>query len=124
MLSKLERCSRFCSDTGVTAYSLHPGAVETDLNRHIDVTYFRGANFMIRALGALFYKTPEEGAQTTIYCSVDEKLANQTGLYYRLEFVVFYMMYDVLHDMIFNTIRYEMTRHDMTRQDTTEHDRT
>jgi NAD(P)-dependent dehydrogenase (short-subunit alcohol dehydrogenase family) len=88
MLSKLECSSRFCSDTGVTAYSLHPGAVDTELQRHLDTTYFRGANFLNRALGALIYKTPEEGAQTTIYCSVDEKLANQTGLYYRLEFVV------------------------------------
>jgi hypothetical protein len=34
---------------------------------------------------ALFFKTAEEGAQTTIYCAVDEKLADKTGLYYRLE---------------------------------------
>lgn len=27
-------------------------------------------------------KTPEQGTQTTIYCAVDEKCANQTGLYY------------------------------------------
>jgi hypothetical protein len=31
----------------------------------------------------MFFKTPEGGAQTSIYCSVDEKLANKTGLYYR-----------------------------------------
>jgi hypothetical protein len=31
----------------------------------------------------LFFKTPEEGASTTIYCSVDEGLADKTGLYYR-----------------------------------------
>jgi len=69
-------------DTGVTTYSLHPGAVDTELQRHLDDTYFRGANLLNRAFAALFYKTPEEGAQTSIYCSVDEKLANQTGLYY------------------------------------------
>jgi hypothetical protein len=34
-------------------------------------------------MGALFFKTAEEGAQTTIYCSVDENLASKTGLYYR-----------------------------------------
>ena len=27
-------------------------------------------------------KTPEEGAQTVIYCCVDPSVANQTGLYY------------------------------------------
>jgi hypothetical protein len=34
-------------------------------------------------VGNLFFKTPEQGAQTTIYCSVDESLADRTGLYYR-----------------------------------------
>lgn len=27
-------------------------------------------------------KTPEQGAQTTIHCAVDDKCANETGLYY------------------------------------------
>lgn len=27
-------------------------------------------------------KTAEQGAQTTIHCSVDEKVQNETGLYY------------------------------------------
>lgn len=27
-------------------------------------------------------KTSEQGAQTTIYCAVDEKCANESGLYY------------------------------------------
>lgn len=74
--------ARRLQDTGVTTYSLHPGAVNTELQRHLDDTYFRGANLLNRAFAKLFFKTPEEGAQTTIYCSVDEKLVNQTGLYY------------------------------------------
>jgi len=90
MLSKLECTSHSCSDTGITTYSLHPGVVDTELQRHLNDTYFRGANLINRAFATLFYKTPEEGAQTTIYCSVDEKLANQTGLYYRLVFVAFF----------------------------------
>jgi hypothetical protein len=40
---------------------------------------------MFYGLGSLFLKNAEEGAQTTIYCSVDPKLANKTGLYYRLD---------------------------------------
>lgn len=30
-----------------------------------------------------FLKSPASGAQTTIYCAIDEKCANETGLYYR-----------------------------------------
>lgn len=33
-------------------------------------------------IGKWFMKTPVQGAQTTIYCAVDEKCANETGLYY------------------------------------------
>jgi NAD(P)-dependent dehydrogenase (short-subunit alcohol dehydrogenase family) len=83
MLPKLDYTSYSCSDAGVTTYSLHPGAVNTELQRHLSDTYFRGANLLNRAFAKLFFKTPEDGAQTSIYCSVDEKLANQTGLYYR-----------------------------------------
>jgi hypothetical protein len=67
----------------VTTYSLHPGAVKTELQRHVDDTYFRGATILTSALASLFFNTPEGGAQTSIFCSVDEKLANETGLYYR-----------------------------------------
>jgi len=29
-----------------------------------------------------FIKTPESGAQTSIFCAVDESVANESGLYY------------------------------------------
>lgn len=29
-----------------------------------------------------FLKTPEQGAQTTIFCAVDESVANESGYYY------------------------------------------
>lgn len=35
----------------------------------------------------LFIKTPIQGAQTTLYCSLDEKCANETGLYYAWVFL-------------------------------------
>jgi hypothetical protein len=63
---------------------VHPGVVLTDLQRHWDTSFFSGAKAMFYGLGSLFLKNAEEGAQTTIYCSVDRKLANKTGLYYRL----------------------------------------
>lgn len=45
---------------GVNVYSLHP----------------------VRLAFCLFDKTPEEGAQTTIYCSIEESLEDETGCYY------------------------------------------
>jgi hypothetical protein len=46
-------------------------------------SYFSGVRGILNSVGALFFNTAEEGSQTTIYCSVDEKLADKTGLYYR-----------------------------------------
>ncbi|XP_023726530.1 retinol dehydrogenase 14 isoform X2 [Cryptotermes secundus] len=75
--------ARRLQDTGVTTYAVHPGVVLTDLQRHWDTSFFTGAKAVFYGLGSLFLKNAEEGAQTTIYCSVDRKLANKTGLYYR-----------------------------------------
>lgn len=68
---------------GVNTYSLHPGVIKTELGRHLDETLFRGARTLIGTIFGPFFKNPELGAQTTIYCAVDEKCANETGLYYR-----------------------------------------
>ncbi|XP_026331147.1 retinol dehydrogenase 13-like [Hyposmocoma kahamanoa] len=67
---------------GVNTYCLHPGVIKTELGRHLDETLFRGARLLIGTVFGPFLKSPELGAQTTIYCSVDEKCANETGLYY------------------------------------------
>uniref|UniRef100_A0A1B6GXS5 Retinol dehydrogenase 12 n=3 Tax=Cuerna arida TaxID=1464854 RepID=A0A1B6GXS5_9HEMI len=68
--------------TGVTVYSLHPGVVDTELSRHLDESVFWGAKWIFQNFGGFFMKTPEQGAQTTLYCAVEESLADQTGLYY------------------------------------------
>ncbi|KAK7869732.1 hypothetical protein R5R35_011799 [Gryllus longicercus] len=69
--------------TGVTTYSLHPGVVATELGRHLDTTYFKGLRWFFRTFGKLFIITPEQGAQTSIYCSVSEDVANESGHFYR-----------------------------------------
>ncbi|XP_011155356.1 retinol dehydrogenase 11 [Solenopsis invicta] len=68
---------------GINVYSLHPGVITTELGRHFSSTVFRGASTIFRSFFRPFLKNPEQGAQTTIYCSVDEKVANETGLYYK-----------------------------------------
>ena len=65
----------------ISVYSLHPGVIHTNLFRQFDRTY---RVLMICAWGILwpFLKSCKEGAQTTIYCSVEESIANETGKYY------------------------------------------
>ncbi|KAI5642303.1 short chain dehydrogenase domain-containing protein [Phthorimaea operculella] len=67
---------------GVNTYSLHPGVIKTELGRHLNSTMFPGARQIIGFLVGPFMKNPLMGAQTTIYCAVDEKCADETGLYY------------------------------------------
>lgn len=66
---------------GVNVYSLHPGVIKTDLGRHIRSSIPWGLHWLLNAF-SWFIKTPEQGAQTTIYCAVDEKCGAETGLYY------------------------------------------
>ncbi|XP_071643763.1 retinol dehydrogenase 12-like isoform X1 [Temnothorax longispinosus] len=71
---------------GINIYSLHPGLIFTGIARNSN-RMFRGAAFCVCicdniCVKKLFFKNVEQGAQTTIYCSVDEKTANETGLYY------------------------------------------
>uniref|UniRef100_A0A6P7GWU6 Retinol dehydrogenase 12-like n=1 Tax=Diabrotica virgifera virgifera TaxID=50390 RepID=A0A6P7GWU6_DIAVI len=63
---------------GITVYSVHPGAVKTDAARYLD----SGLYFIWTSVAMMFYKSPIQGAQTSIYCSVDEQCSNETGLYY------------------------------------------
>ena len=68
--------------TNVTTYSLHPGMVNTELTRHFHrqmpgpVMAFH--NFMKN----LLMIDAELGAQTSLYCALDQEVANQSGFYY------------------------------------------
>lgn len=70
--------------SGVTAYSLHPGTVNSELVRH--------SSFM-RCLWRLFFffiKTPQQGAQTSLYCALTEGLENLSGNHFRYECICFW----------------------------------
>jgi len=69
--------------SGVTVYSLHPGTVNTDIIRYVEATSNRIRLAMIKLVFNFFSKTPKNGAQTTIYCAVDESLEGVTGKYYQ-----------------------------------------
>ncbi|XP_054475470.1 retinol dehydrogenase 13-like isoform X1 [Anoplopoma fimbria] len=67
--------------TGVTTYSLHPGIIRTELGRHFWPKIPLWKRVLFTPLMFLI-KTPTEGAQTTIYCAVEESLQDESGLYY------------------------------------------
>lgn len=62
--------------TGVTANSLHPGVVKTELFRHQNILRH------IYYLGYPFFKTARSGAQTTLMIALDDKLFTTTGKYF------------------------------------------
>lgn len=62
--------------TNVTANSLHPGAVKTELGRHLGILHY------VALPVQMFVKSPKSGAQTTIYLAVDPDLENVSGKYF------------------------------------------
>ncbi|KAL2099197.1 hypothetical protein ACEWY4_005677 [Coilia grayii] len=58
-------------DTGVTVNALTPGIVRTNLGRHISIPLL--AKPLFNLASRAFFKTPQEGAQTSVYlaCSPD-----------------------------------------------------
>ncbi|XP_054152572.1 retinol dehydrogenase 12-like [Oppia nitens] len=70
-----ELAKRLGPNSTVRVYALNPGTVKTDAQRHVTSAAFEW--FMKRA-----FLTPEMGAQTSLYCSLDPTLDNETGFYY------------------------------------------
>ncbi|KAJ8395554.1 hypothetical protein AAFF_G00030350 [Aldrovandia affinis] len=70
--------ARRLQGTGVTANSLHPGVVMTEVMRH----YSWLIRFLFNLVGIFFFKSPEEGAVSTIYCAVSEEAEGITGKYF------------------------------------------
>merc|ERR1719384_2065415 len=66
--------------SGVTAYALHPGVIATDLGRHME--NWNCVTKMMWRCWAPFIKTPDSGANTTIYCAIEPSIAEHNGKYY------------------------------------------
>ena len=67
--------------TGITVYSLHPGVIDTELTRHIQKSHWVAYSLLGRLYRYLI-KTPFHGAQTTLYCCLEDKLSGVSGKYY------------------------------------------
>ncbi|KAK3554627.1 hypothetical protein QTP70_030021 [Hemibagrus guttatus] len=68
--------ARKLTGLNVTVNSVHPGTVRSDLVRHSTLMS------LVFALFSIFLKTPQEGAQTSIYCAVAEELHSITGKHF------------------------------------------
>ncbi|XP_034177072.2 retinol dehydrogenase 13 [Osmia lignaria lignaria] len=68
-------------DTGVTVNAVHPGIVNTEIMRHMDVYQNKICRFLIHAILWIFIKTPAKGAQPVLFAAIDPSLKDVTGAY-------------------------------------------
>ena len=73
-------CPPISTDTGVTANSLHPGSVNTDLQRHVKSGVL--GRLFFGTLGKLFMIDAVQGAQTTLRLALDPALEQVSGKYF------------------------------------------
>jgi NAD(P)-dependent dehydrogenase (short-subunit alcohol dehydrogenase family) len=64
---------------GVRAFSVHPGAVITDLMRSMSEEEVTAAIARSRNIGA--FKNPEQGAATSVWCATSSQLDGMGGVY-------------------------------------------
>ncbi|KAK0135115.1 Dehydrogenase/reductase SDR family member 13 [Merluccius polli] len=63
--------------TKVTCYSLHPGAINSDIGRNWSKVFKA-----VKPFTAFFFKNTEEGAQTTLHCALQEGIEGLSGKYF------------------------------------------
>lgn len=71
--------ARRLAGTGVTANSLHPGTVRTGFGKDGDVS---GIFALGLKIGGVFFKTPAQGARTSIHVASAPDLENTSGEYF------------------------------------------
>ncbi|KAM3615979.1 uncharacterized protein V6R79_010454 [Siganus canaliculatus] len=64
--------------TKVTCYSLHPGAINTELARNTSAIF----QLLLTPITSFFFKNPVQGAQTTLHCALQEGLEPLSGRYF------------------------------------------
>jgi len=77
-----ELARRQGAKSGVTVYAVHPGAVDSDLGRSYRDKIPAFVRKYLTDFVKVFLKTSEHGAQTSIYCAVEQSLEKETGKYY------------------------------------------
>ncbi|XP_054289560.1 retinol dehydrogenase 14 [Macrosteles quadrilineatus] len=70
--------ARRLEGTGVTANCLHPGLIDSGIWRNVPVPLSWGLKLIIKG----FFKTPEQGAQTSIYLATSPEVEGVNGKYF------------------------------------------
>lgn len=70
------------ANTGISVYVLHPGVIATELGRHVQGKYKRITAILYKPIVEKIVKSPFHGAQTTIYCCLDDSIECESGNYY------------------------------------------
>ena len=70
-----QELARRLQGSGVTTYSLHPGAIASNIWKRVPWPF---RDVMKR----LFMRSPEEGARTSVYCATASDRAKESGCYY------------------------------------------
>ena len=73
ILSTREMAKRLGKNSNVNVYVLHPGVIATELGRNAPADHAKSPIPRISV---------EMGAQTTLYCALEETLDSETGFYY------------------------------------------
>ncbi|XP_054152539.1 retinol dehydrogenase 14-like [Oppia nitens] len=73
-----ELARRLGTDSSINVYAVHPGGVRTEFARNQP---FYSKVFM-HVFGYIWLISAKSGAQTSLYCAIDEALDNETGFYY------------------------------------------
>ncbi|HWB91626.1 MAG TPA: SDR family NAD(P)-dependent oxidoreductase [Puia sp.] len=68
---------RVGQEYGVRAFAVHPGAILTDIFRYMIPQEFQDWKQMVKN-----FKTPEQGAATSIWCALSPQLDGMGGVYY------------------------------------------
>jgi NAD(P)-dependent dehydrogenase (short-subunit alcohol dehydrogenase family) len=80
--------SRRLEGTGVTAFSVHPGWVRSNLAQHMMPVWVQ--NVVMRPFsGLLGMMSAYEGAQTTLHCLLDDDAPQHSGEYYSQNSVLY-----------------------------------
>jgi NAD(P)-dependent dehydrogenase (short-subunit alcohol dehydrogenase family) len=77
VLFAVEATRRWAGD-GITANAVHPGAIDTNLSRHMDPAELE----RLRASGTFKYKTLEQGAATSVLVATSPHLDGIGGRYF------------------------------------------
>lgn len=74
--------NRLYAPEGIQAYAVHPGRIMTNLSQHVPVEEQRAMGWF-KEDGTLVdrFKTPEQGASTSVYAALAPELANRGGEY-------------------------------------------